>query len=259
MPRDDDLQPIPSIVPKRDSEQQFATARGRNNKGKVTRKGNGRRSADGGSGGGGTGLLSRLLLTVALVVAAVACAWAWQLQEQLKQTTFDMERSDQRIADLEALLSDTDETVNQSAAAMRAQLRLLDTEVRKLWDARKVSNGKISKLEKSSGSYAGQLSKLNKSDGTNSEAVKALKTDVAKLKGVAGDLERLMASGKRNQAEVERLADALNRYELENSKLEKRVVANEEWVQSINASRRQVNGKITQLEAALRALQTPGQ
>ena len=258
MPRDDDLHPIPSIVAKRDNEQQFATARSRGNKGKVTRKGSGRRSEDSG-GSIGSGLLGRLLLTVALVVAAIACAWAWQLQEQLQQASFEMERSNQRIADLEALLSDTDETVNQSAAAMRAQLRLLDTEVRKLWDARKVSNNKISKLEKASGSHAGQLSKLNTSDSANSEAVKALKADVAKLKGVAGDLERLMASGKRNQAEVERLADALNRYELESAKLDKRVVANEEWVQSINASRRQVNAKITQLESTLRALQAPGQ
>ena len=76
---------------------------------------------------------------------------------------------------------------------------------------------------------------------------------------MAGDLERLMASGKRNQSEVERLADALNRYELENAKLQKRVAANEEWVQSINASRRQVNAKISQLETTLRALQAPGQ
>lgn len=256
MPRDDDVQPIPSIVARRDNEQQFATARGRNNKGKVTRKGSGRRSGD---SGGGTGLLGRLLITVALVVAAVACAWAWQLQEQLKQASFEMERSNKRITDLEALLSDTDETVNQSAAAMRAQLKLLDSEVRKLWDARKVSNNNISKLEKSSGSHAGQLSKLSASDSANSEAVKALKADLAKLKGVAGDLERLMASGKRNQSEVERLADALNRYELENAKLQKRVAANEEWVQSINASRRQVNAKISQLETTLRALQAPGQ
>ncbi len=79
------------------------------------------------------------------------------------------------------------------------------------------------------------------------------------MKGVAGDLERLMASGKRNQAEVERVADALNRFELESAKLDKRVAANEEWVQSINASRRQVNAKITQLEASVRSLQNPVQ
>ena len=205
MARDDDVEPIPSIVPKRDSEQQFATARGRGNKGRVTRKGAGRRSED--SSGGGSGLLARLVMTVSLVIAAIACAWAWQLQEQLQQAQFEMERSNDRISDLEDLLSDTDETVNQSAAAMRAQLKLLDSEVRKLWDARKVSNGKISTLEKSSGSYSGQLSKLNKSDASNSAAVATLNTEIAKLKGVAGDLERLMTSGKRNQAEVERVAD----------------------------------------------------
>ena len=109
MARDDDVEPIPSIVPKRDSEQQFATARGRGNKGRVTRKGAGRRSED--SSGGGSGLLARLVMTVSLVIAAIACAWAWQLQEQFQQAQFEMERSNDRISDLEDLLSDTDDNV----------------------------------------------------------------------------------------------------------------------------------------------------
>ena len=95
------------------------------------------------------GLTARLVLTIALALAAIACAWAWQLQ-----TLADTSRAQQlalqgRVADLEALLSDTDETVNKSAAAMSAQIRLIDTEVRKLWDARKASNGKLAKVEKS--------------------------------------------------------------------------------------------------------------
>ena len=79
----------------------------------------------------GLGLTARLVLTIALALAATACAWAWQLQ-----TLADASRTQQlalqgRVADLEALLSDTDDTVNKSAAAMSAQIRLIDTEVRK--------------------------------------------------------------------------------------------------------------------------------
>lgn len=254
MSRDDELHPVPSIVPKRDSDHHYATSRSRGKGTTTNRPG----PAAGGSGGS-SGLLSRLLITVALVIAAVACAWAWQLQQQLAQADSQIEAAAGRIADLEDLLSDTDETVNQSAAAMRAQLKMLDTEVRKLWDARKASNAKIATLEKSSKAQGGQLASLDKSDKANTAQVKALDAEIAKLKGVAGDLERLMASGKRNQSEVERLADTLNKYELENAKLSKRVADNEGWVESINTSRRQVNAKITQLETAIRNLQAGGQ
>ena len=256
MVRDDDIEPIPAIVPKRDGEsQQYATARGKGNKGKVTRRGTGRRSGDGGSGGGS--LLGRLVLTVALVVAAVGCAWAYQLQQQLQTSNAELTAATQRISDLEDLLSDTDETVNQSATAMRAQLKLLDTEVRKLWDARKVSNRKIAGLKNDSKKQGAQVASLVSSDSSNSAAVKTLNSEIAKLKGVAGDLERLASNGQRNQAEVERVADALNRFELDNAKLSKRVEASEEFMASVNASRRQVNTKISQLEASVRALQNP--
>ena len=68
----------------------------------------------------GLGLTARLVLTIALALAGTACAWAWQLQ-----TLADASRTQQlalqgRVADLEALLSDTDDTVNKSAAAMSA-------------------------------------------------------------------------------------------------------------------------------------------
>lgn len=94
------------------------------------------------------GLTARLVLTIALAAAGIACGWAWQLQTLLDTSQAEQKATQARVADLEALLSDTDETVNKSAAAMGAQLRLLDTEVRKLWDARKISNSKFTKLEK---------------------------------------------------------------------------------------------------------------
>jgi hypothetical protein len=79
----------------------------------------------------GIGLATRLVLTLALAAAGVACGWAWQLQTLLDGAQTQLKTTQARVSDLEALLSDTDETVNKSAAAMGAQLRLLDTEVRK--------------------------------------------------------------------------------------------------------------------------------
>jgi len=203
--------------------------------------------------------MTRLGLTIAFVVAAVACAWAFQLQTELDRADQDQAALATRVADLEALLSDTDESINKSAQNLGAQMRLLDSEVRKLWDARKVSNNSLDKLKKSTGSLEGRTKKLESASSTQSSAVASLKKDIAALKKVSGDLERLAKNAKQAQTDVERLADSVNKANLERASLNKRVAANEEWVQSINAFRKQINSSIADLEGRLRAMQSsPG-
>jgi hypothetical protein len=245
----DDLDHIPSIIPKRDTVFQPAPSKSR---AKATRK----KSAGGSGGGagrpqaGGAGIWARLFITVSLVVAAVACAWAWQLQQELMQSGHLMERYEVRISDLEDLLSDTDESMSQSSASLAAQLRKLDTEVRKLWDARK-------KSEKISKAHSGQLSNMGNADKATASQLKALQGDISKLRSVSGDLDRLMSSARSSQAEVERVADGLNSLNLNYSKINKRVQSNEEWVGSINAFRRQVNERLGRMDASMRAMQAP--
>ena len=203
------------------------------------------------------GLTARLVLTIALAVAGIACGWAWQLQTALDDAQRQQKLTQGRVADLEALLSDTDETVSKSAAAMGAQLRLLDTEVRKLWDARKISNGKLTKLEKTAVTQERQLTNLNNKAMRQAEQLATAQSELAALTKVAGDLERLAASAQRAQTDVERLADGLNKSNLERSALRKQVESNAEWIESINAFRRQVNANIAELEADVAALSAP--
>ena len=203
------------------------------------------------------GLTARLVLTIALAVAGIACGWAWQLQTALDDAQRQQKLTQGRVADLEALLSDTDETVNKSAAAMGAQLRLLDTEVRKLWDARKISNGKLTKLEKTAVTQEKQITILNNKATRQAEQLALAQSELAALTKVAGDLERLAASAQRAQTDVERLADGLNKSNLERSALRKQVASNAEWIESINAFRRQVNANVAKLEADVAALSAP--
>ena len=207
---------------------------------------------------GKMGVAARLTLTVALAAAGVACGWAWQLQMMLDEAQSQQKATQGRVADLEALLSDTDETVNKSAAAMGAQLRLVDTEVRKLWDARKTSNAKITKLEKTVVTQEKQITGLNTKTTGQAEKLTAMQSELAALTQVAGDLERLAASAQRAQTDVERLADGLNKSNLERAALRKQVESNAEWIESINAFRRQVNANIAELEADVAAMQAPG-
>jgi chromosome segregation ATPase len=54
---------------------------------------------------------------------------------------------------------------------------------------------------------------------------------------------------------VERVADTLNRINLDLAKLNKRVQSNEEWLNSINAFRKQVNASLNELQGSVRTLQ----
>ena len=205
----------------------------------------------------GIGLATRLVLTVALAAAGVACGWAWQLQTMLEAAQTQLKATQARVADMEALLSDTDETVNKSAAAMGAQLRLLDTEVRKLWDARKVSNASLLRLEKGAVTQEKQITGLNNKSTAQQTRLDTMEQSLSALTQVAGDLQRLAANAQRAQTDVERLADGVNKANLERAALRKQVESNAEWIESINAFRRQVNANITALEADIAAMKAP--
>ncbi|MCX2975048.1 hypothetical protein EYC87_15775 [Halieaceae bacterium IMCC8485] len=192
-----------------------------------------------------------------MVIAAIACAWAWQLQEQLKQASNTMNDYELRIGDLEARLSDTDEGMSQNAAVQAAKIRDLDTEVRKLWDnVWKQSKERLGKLEASSKTYNKKIAANEKSLKATQTRVSSAADDLAKLKNVSGDLSRLISSAKANQAEVERVADTLNRINLDLAKINRQVKSNEEGIRATDAFRRQVNGSINELEGAIRALQS---
>lgn len=251
----DDINHIPSIVPAHDRDPVPGAGKSRgaasNRKGG---KGSGSSRPPSSSGGGG--LLGRLLITVALVVAGVACAWAWQLQGQLEQASVQMGDYASRIADLEDRLSDTDEGMSQNATVQAAKIRELDTEVRKLWDnVWKQTKSRLVKLESDSKKQATALTSAQKSIASTTGKIKSAEGDLAKLKSVSGDLQRLMTSAKANQAEVERVADTLNRINLDMAKLNRQVKDNTDAQRSTDSFRREVNTSINQLQGAIRALQ----
>ena len=250
----DDLDHIPSIVPSRDSETHFAASQTR-----TARPTRGKGKGGGGASTGstaGSGIWGRLFLTVSLVVAAVACAWAWQLQEQLDQSGHLMARYEVRISDLEDRLSDTDEGLSNNTAAMAVKIKELYSEVDKLWaGAWRKHKAKIEALETSSRASRKKLASAEKSLTTVQTQLKSASKDLTKLKSVSGDLGRLMSSAKANQSEVERVADDLNRINLEFAKINKQVKDNKEWLDSINAFRSQVNSALTRIQADIRALQ----
>jgi chromosome segregation ATPase len=243
----DDLEHIPAIVPTRDAENHRPAGNS------ATRQSRSSGARGAGPAVAGLGVIPRLAITVALVVAAVACAWAWQLQQVLQESAALGEEYERRIGDLEARLSDTDEGMNQNAEVQAAKIRELDSEVRKLWDnVWKKASARLTKLEKDAAAQGKKIDAASTGLATARGEIKSADGDIAKLNSVAGELERVIASGKVHQAEVERVADTISQVNLDLAKLNKRVQDNEEWIQSINAFRKQVNASIVELQAAVR-------
>ncbi len=246
----DDIDHIPAIVPGREGGPQRSPRHG----GLERRRSAGTRAQA--SPAGGSGVFSRLVAGLALIAGGLAFAWAWQLQNQLDDSQRQLQEATGRISDLEARLSDTDEGMNQNAAVQAVKIAELESEVRKLWDnVWKQARERLAKLESASAAQGKSIKGMDSSLASTKSQLDAAAEDLDELKSVGGDLARLMASARTSQAEVERVADSLNRIELSMNKLEKRVAGNEEWIGSVNAFRRQVNASLAELQGTVRTLQ----
>ena len=169
---EDSLDHIPPIIPARDEVVSRAP---RKNK---------RVLADRRAKTAAAGLWGRLFLTASLVVAAVACAWAWQLQQELNRAAAVQASYEARISDLEDRLSDTDEGMNQSSAAMAVKIKELYSEVDKLWaSAWRRNKAKIAELEKSTAAHGSQLATLGKTDKDYSAQLQKLGAEIKTLSG----------------------------------------------------------------------------
>jgi chromosome segregation ATPase len=246
---DNDDSHLPPIIPTRDT----VVSRPHAKKGAASRGKKPPRSS-------GSGLMVRLLIVIALVVSAAATAWSWQLQQALDASTVLLLRYEARISDLEDRLSDTDEGMNQSAAALSVKVKELYSEVDKLWaSAWRKNKARLDALDKKSSARGSQLSTLVKTDKDYSAQLQAIAAELTKLRGVTGDLGQLVATTESNQALSERLGDDISRLTLEVAKLKKSTQSSEEWKASVDGFRKQVNQSLIRLQQSMGNLQAPAQ
>ncbi len=195
-----------------------------------------------GSGGGGfmTGLLFLLVLGLG--------AGGYYLYQQLELAKAQIALDQERIVRMEKQLLITDESLDESATAIEKKIHFLDTEVRKLWDnvwkKHKAElaghDQRLAALEKSLKASQGELSQTRQQLQSDREQLSALKQQLAKAQSATtANSKRIDELRKNGQlaAEVARL--------------EQRVAANEEWLASVNAFRRQINGDITALRESI--------
>ena len=197
-----------------------------------------------------SGTLLYFVLAIALMIAAVA--WAWQFQSSLNEAQLEAKNVSARVASLEVLLSDTDESVEKSSTALGAKLKVVDVETRRLEQRRREMAGELDELKKTGVAQKAVLKKLETTIAGQGKSVATMASHLASLNKMTNDLEYLAKTGKEIQVNMERLADSVNKANLERASLNKRVSDSEEWIDSINAFRKQVNTSINRLELEIR-------
>ncbi len=222
--RDDELANIPTMTPARDELGE----RRRNPQPRPS-----------GGGGGGFGSI------VALVVALAASGAAYYLWDQQQAVIARAEQAEQRLASLESQLASTGDELSQSDAAVRVKLKELDTEVRKLWDnVWKRSKETLANHDK-------QLAALEKSSKTLGSSQAELKTQLQDLRNESTRVAAMLDDMGETLADIERvgrdaltLADQVAELRKQQQTVDRQLADHEEWLQSINTFRQQVNQQL---------------
>lgn len=193
--------------------------------------------------------ISRLLLILALCLSAGVGVWSFLIQKSLGQARVDLGQAQSRIAELERQLSSSDESWSQSSVAMQVRLKDVADKTDTLWkEMDKLWASAWRRNQKDIGDQAELLKKQDALLKSQAQALAGLRqelqTQAKSLGERAGSLEKSLAA--RQKALDESLAN-LNRITAEQGALSKRVQTNEEWIESINAHRRQINQQLESL------------
>ena len=249
-----DLEPAPLIAPARDEIDSRQKRGGRSKVAEVPKA-----SRSGSHGGSKTILVILMSLVIASLVAAGL------LYKRLQETSTMLSDAELRILTLEKRLSVTDESMSESSVAMKVKMSEMDTEIRKLWDnVWKRSKETFAEHEKLISGQKGQITKLqssltavDKQIDDNAKIVTGLETQLKAAQQMQANLNTAQKQLAAQQSQMQSLQDKLNRMNTTFTQLDKRVSANEEWLESVNGFRRQVNRDLNSIKSQLGQPTTP--
>ena len=193
------------------------------------------------------------------------------LNQQLQQSRQQLADTSSRLRVLESRLSVTDESVNQSSEVMQDKMSEMDSEIRKLWDnVWKKAKEDLARQGKELAALQTQLKTMAEADKGLKEEISEVDSAVAETKlSLKVALEQLESNAKleenltelkeqltAQEASFEEFSVRAGDISSNNEAVEKRLAATEEWVDSFNGYRTQMNRKLLDLQSSVNALQT---
>lgn len=206
---------------------------------------------------------SWLLLALCLLALVGLGAWSYLLHEQLRVASAELTDASARLHQLEQRLLITDESMNQSSDVVQIRLKEMDGEIRKLWDnVWKRAKQQLAEQEKQIDGLQTQLkllsdkeAKLQESATKNRKSVEALEATVEKNTALADKLGKIGVSIAAQDELIQDLSDAISTLKATAETTGQRLDGTEEWVDSFNGYRTQMNRKILDLQGSIKALQ----
>ena len=204
-----------------------------------------------------------------VLVAALGGTGAWQfyeMQQVLEDTRVQLQNARDNLSQVTGEVSATGKNLNQSDSSIRSELKVVNSEIRKLWDISNkrnrqwilINKDNVVKATKQADSAAAEADKANKAIAGLSKELKdanqSLKTMNSEQVAAQSEVTtNLQALGK----QLEALQSQLAQQKKQNAELEQRIRDQSEAVKSMDNFRQQVNRQIHQLEGTVREFTQP--
>lgn len=205
---------------------------------------------------GGGSAASKGVMAIVILLLLATSGLAVYLFQKLTTAEKSLSQYEVRITELERRLSVTDESMSESSVAIKVKVRELDLEIRKLWDnvwkrsKQKLAehDTQLAKLQKSAQRSDQFITTSKQLQSNNEKVVVDLKQQLKKVQQTQTTVAANKSKVGQLESQLENTNDKLNRFGNTVTGIDRRVKDNEEWVESINGFRRQVNRDITSLK-----------
>jgi chromosome segregation ATPase len=205
----------------------------------------------------------KLMLTIAVIGLVLLAVWIAELQKQLQASSNLLISYQENMQVIEQRLSITDESMMQSDTQFEDKVKILDSEVRKLWDnvwkktktelakhdkELATQNSKIASQNKIIASLKKNNSSINAKLGSNQIAISAINEQLYTENDNAISIEKLQSQMTALAQSLKAVKESAGNLTAQQRDLIKRMSESEEWVEAFNGYRKEVNQKLLRLE-----------
>lgn len=208
------------------------------------------RNSSGGGGGSSAGLL--LLIVLLAVGSAAGSFFLWSniqsLNQRMNASVQSLTQAEKALADLRLSMSARGDSLAETEGSIVADIELLDSEVRKLWDlANKRNKVNIAKLDKKVGSFEQEVGGLEKSLASSSADLKSLSGAQSELSKKLTDVQESTITLRKIVTEHQSKLNQVQTFADNTGSLDDRITELELAIKAIDTHRRQINVRLEKI------------
>ena len=213
-----------------------------------------------------------MMWILCIVLFAAAGVGGWQfylLQQSLVNTQAELKATQNKLNKITGDVSAADANISQSDSVFRSELKVVNSEIRKLWDVSNKRNREWIEENKESidagnkklGSVSSRAERANRLVDAGKKTADQMQAKINELNQLikAVTTEQLVSNSDMtsNLSSLKTDVNKIRQLLAEQEKLQKQVQAQADLQKSFNNFRTQTNQRILQLENSVRSLANP--